>query len=886
MASHHEKQLTQITTSNRVIRVLVQRNINVFLQLYEETLKESEMKDLTIFHESQSEKIQSLRLEQLKLCASSNKTPLAFCGENSSGKTAFIHLFLGIGKTLASGDGPITARITKLTYATGDQACIRVYKNIRERILDEPEVSLAPFFAGDKPNWMAIANTVSTYIKRPKGMDEKSEEFDRWARCLVEIHLPSPILAQGIDVYDTPGFLIGDAPVLTENLHDLVELIHPTIVFMYGNPSTDDGTKSCFVAMKAALHNIDRTSLFFLNSKADLKTIDHWNEEMTREEFSSVLAEERSQRYQLLLRAPFLSDATLEGLPASIDQCSCFDICSTTWQFTKPCGPMMNETAIQRIIQWVVDGHSIRTVRGSQLILPMVDTFFDFLMKNQARTPDELFKLKSDAMAWASRCYQAFSCFTDRALTEVFSKISERFDRHKSPIATLFHDVRIFTEVTSEQILGAVHLAIIRPALHFAVTDCMANLRESIRSSPDLHLSFVHNALLVEALCIQEISDFTASIMEGHHSDKGLLYMVNTISTPIIACLSMVENNLWKIDIPVSEMNALSDQAGGTESRANREAGILRVLTMCQEKLKACERRLRAAVENSGRKQEKIFRALIEEHYNPDSPRLTCRLDTFNQLHRNSGRLMSIACELQTAQDMARFAGEIPHVHGDVIQSSVSPLFTVDWGAERSLNVKRLTFTLDQSNAVYQEVHYHRRVARLQHPHIFNLRYLYQHSIDDQTSELWMIFPPIFSTVNEYIRENLSLSVKQLLTWMVSVADALQTLHNHGLVHGSVGLRNIVLTEDGKVLLAHRVDEKNVIKRHDSANTAAGMAQDMKEFSILGKLMRSFTDSRETGDLVLSPFRDLMITCERFDDGESITAEFAYQKLQSMLSTL
>ena len=174
----------------------------------------------------------------------------------------------------------------------------------------------------------------------------------------------------------------------------------------------------------------------------------------------------------------------------------------------------------------------------------------------------------------------------------------------------------------------------------------------------------------------------------------------------------------------------------------------------------------------------------------------------------------------------------------------------------------------------------------LQHPHIFNLRYLYLHSIDDQTSELWMIFPPIFSTVNGYIRENLSLSVKQLLSWMVSIADALQTLHKHELIHRNVILRNILLTEDGKVVLSDQMDGGDINKRQDPIATPDGIRDDMKGFGTIGTLLSSFIATKERHAPILSDFTDLMASCTQINRDHSITAEFAHHKLQSMLSTV
>ena len=195
MANNYDEQRTETILFNRAIDDLVRRNVDEFLALRNKISIDAEQDGWKIFDDTQLAEIDGLRLEQLRVRAASKTSPVAICGENSSGKTAFIHLFLGIGRILPSGSGPITGRITKLTYAPGEHACCRVYKNLRDQTLDEAEVSLALFFAEDKPDWPEITQELAKYVTRPEEMDETSQDFDRWARCLVEIHLPSPLLA-------------------------------------------------------------------------------------------------------------------------------------------------------------------------------------------------------------------------------------------------------------------------------------------------------------------------------------------------------------------------------------------------------------------------------------------------------------------------------------------------------------------------------------------------------------------------------------------------------------------------------------------------------------------------------------------------------------------
>ena len=681
MANLHDEPLKNIISANRD---LVRRNIDEFLKLRDEIISEPQTRDLKIFRASQSEKIESSRLQQLRCWTSSDRIPIAFCGGISSGKTTFLHLFLGIGRILPSGDGPVTGRITKLTYAPSEQACIHVYKTIRDQTLDEAEVGLAPFFAGEKPDWLGVKQTLAKHVTRPEGMDETSEDFARWARCFVEIHLPSSILAQGFDVYDTPGNF-------AEVLHALVELIHPTLVFMYENPSFDEATTRSFVALKAALHGIDHPSIFFLNSKADLNRLRNWRINMNSEDFSSTLTDERARRYELLLLAPFLTPVPLESQPISTDPCRHFDICSAFSQIIKPFGPMMNETAVQRIIQFAVKEDSARANREIQLMLDEIDSFFDFSTTNHPRTPEELSALKTDAMNWTGRYFQAFTLYTDRFLTDLFANIFQRFDTDKRSIVELFRSHSWFSMITDQEVLEAVITTIVRPTVRRAVTECTTNLLKSIGSSQDLYPNIAHNEIFIDAISMQEMSSLTASLLEGEGTDTGLLYMVNTISIPIIACAAFLERHSLLNEAPSRRAETSLSVASRLRFLSNREAIIFPLMSRCREKLETQQLKLREAAQLSGQKQERMLRGLIEQQYNVASSRLLRHHEALQRLQHYSGRFTRIACELRAAQDMATFLAQTPKVHGDARQSSIFTTFTADWGHEKNLWVKKIT---------------------------------------------------------------------------------------------------------------------------------------------------------------------------------------------------
>ena len=892
MARNYEEQRTKVITSADVIDGLVRRSIEDFLELRATISRDSERNGWKIFDDTQLAEIEGLRLEQLRVRASSKTLGLAICGENSSGKTAFLHLFLGIGKILPSGDGPITGRISKLTYAPGDRACIRVYKTFRDLTLEEAEVSLAPFFVDENPDWLGVTQALAKHVTRPAGMDENSADFERWARCSVEIHLPSPTLAQGIDVYDTPGFLIGDAPVLTEILHDLVELIHPTILFMYGNPSIGDATQACFVAMRAALRDLDRSSIFFLNSKADLNRMSKCKKTMTNDEFSTVLAEERARRYELLMRAPFLANATLEGLPASIAQCQCFDLCSVNSQSIKPHGPTMNEKTMQHIVQFVLNGNSPMVTRACQLLLPIVDFFLELSTENYTPTPRPSLDSETSAIEWANRFFEKCISYVDRFVIDVLEKVSQVFDQEKSAITKLFASSDQFSKVTDKQVATALLLHVIRPTVRQTMSSCMDHLLSELRSSPDLHETMIANEILVEALGQQDLTDFTTSLFVDRRNEKGsatsILYMVNTTSIAMMACASTFENEFWE-DVSSSRARDMLTEENAREFRSQREMTVSRVLSKIQKKLAAEKSKLLEAVRLLGRRREWMLGLLIRKHYRDKSSRYVGRQDTLDHLQQYAGHFCQIECELIAAQSMAKFVGQTPLVVAQQDrQSTMCGDFTVDWGDEKNLTVKKLRqpLTGHSGGANYYQAHYHHRVARFRHPHIFNLRYLYLHSLDNQTSELWMIFPPIFSTMEQFFRENRSsVSLKQLLSWMVDIADALKVLHNNQLVHRNVILSNILLSQEGKALLANCgdwLDDGDLRKRRHPADTMDdGVHDDMKGFARVGKFLRQSVASSEISASVLLAVDDLLTSCD-----QPVTAESVQQKLASLLEAL
>ena len=889
-ASHHEDKLRTIINSNHQIRNSIQTHVHHFLQLREDLLHKSEIQQLPAYKDLLLPLIEGSTIEGLNIRVASERVQLAFCGENSSGKSAFIQTFLGIGKILPSGDGPVTARITKLTYAPGNQARVCVRKTLRDETLAEDPVDLSAFFVDEKPKWMEIKCVLEKHLKRRNDLEKTSAEFADWARCFVEIHIPSPVLASGIDVYDTPGFLLDDAPVLKEILRDLVELVHPTIVFMYENPSTDDATKGCFLVLKTALRDLDSGSIFFLNSKVDVTQMKKFKKDMKIDDFLRVLAEERTGRYRLLLQAPFFVNDRLEGLPSSIDECHCFDVCSGNSQIIKPYGPQMNGNTVQNIIQFVANNDLGVAIRIGRVVLPIIDAFFR-LLRTSARTPEEFVHLKDDVINWENEYFDTYETYTEHCLQELLNELIEGLESEEQAVIQPFLTTRLSIDSLEPVIQTAIRLQIIRPTIRNTFWKFVNSMLRYLETNFHQTSTVAFNDILKQALGRQEINDFAAQLLHLNDSKKPMtlcsLYMINTISTPILQCVRVLQ------DLDISHETARTrffEEKLELFSNQNRQERIARVvrkqlLTM-QTAIERQRGTMLQAMKLWGDNQKAIVRSLIDAQFQAIDPLIISHRDTVERLERYTSDLITVECGLRAAQDSAKFSGSQPEKQSSVGEYAMFSVFTVDWGMEKDLMVKKLR----ESNAVLNEAHYHLKVVSLRHPNILNVRYLYEHRLDDHTSELWMIFPPMISSLEQFLQQH-STSISTIMTikWTYEIVDALTALHGDGLVHRNVVLGNIFLTEDQCVLLADLTpwDEQcDISVRYQLSATPQGKNDDMKGLGQIGLYLSNCIEENESASAIVKEFRALMLQCFEACQKTPVRAQFVHEKLKSLIEML
>jgi serine/threonine protein kinase len=294
---------------------------------------------------------------------------------------------------------------------------------------------------------------------------------------------------------------------------------------------------------------------------------------------------------------------------------------------------------------------------------------------------------------------------------------------------------------------------------------------------------------------------------------------------------------------------------------------------------------MKEAVKLWGDQQKAVLRSLIEFNYQRVSPLLDTNQQTLKYLEQHIEDFIFIECELRAAQDMARFHGNELEIQSGEIKSTVYSIFTANWGDEKNLVVKKLSQPLpDQPNATFYEAHYHLKVTNLCHPNIIDIRYLYMNRVDEQNSEIWMIFPPLQNTLEQFLQQPTTLiSIETAIKWMNDIADALITLHRNDFVHRNIILSNIILGEDEHIMIADLGDwygDCNLSMRHNSSSTPGGMNDDMKGFGEIGLALITFVHRDETISTIIDEFSELMSKCADANQEKSVTAEFAQQKLK------
>jgi ribosome biogenesis GTPase A len=225
------------------------------------------------------------RLQSLETKLADDKLHLAVLGQMKRGKSSFINALLG-AEILPTGVLPVTAIITEIRYGPKPEAEI-VYSggDFREKITPEH---------------------LSTYITEA-GNPGNRKQVER-----VEVAYPSPLLANGIILIDTPG--IGSTHLHnTETTEQYLESVDGAIVVLSVDPPITEAESDFLKRMRG-----DIPKLFFILNKTDLvsendaSAIEQFLKvELDRLQFASPEIFPFSARYAL--KAKICPDSTPDG---------------------------------------------------------------------------------------------------------------------------------------------------------------------------------------------------------------------------------------------------------------------------------------------------------------------------------------------------------------------------------------------------------------------------------------------------------------------------------------------------------------------------------------------------------------------------------------------
>ncbi|CAF3679346.1 unnamed protein product [Rotaria sp. Silwood1] len=312
-------RLENILESNNVIKRSTLKTIKEYLDIQQRFFEKVE----SVFQQLRTiESVANIFLnDELRTLLNEfkpmEKVHLTICGYNSVGKTTFANEFLKCGNFLLTGIDAISALIIKFSYATANEACVIKY-------VAQPEIG------------------------------KMSDEFARWASQMIEIRVPSRVLQLGIDIYDSPGFLGEDPPILAENLLKLISSVRPSLIYLFDNPTVSDDSR-----------------------KYDILTILKDNEDGDIEDEDQLLNNEREKRYNLLINVTEISSTFLNGQHVLFDQCNCFDIFSSQGS-TDRMEDKMKQHAFDNIVRFAAEQDLHSTKQVICIVLDLIDDFFKF----------------------------------------------------------------------------------------------------------------------------------------------------------------------------------------------------------------------------------------------------------------------------------------------------------------------------------------------------------------------------------------------------------------------------------------------------------------------------------------------------------------------------
>jgi serine/threonine protein kinase len=785
---------------------------------------------------------------------------LAVCGYNNTGKTSFIHELLGLGDFLPAGEGAVTARIVKFSYTPAETACLIKYTSVNDSTEVGNREDLSNYFMSNitkKVRTKGLRKLIREHLARPEDMDKYSDAFAEWAKTFIEIRIPAPILELGLHIYDTPGFLGSDPPVLRDNLLDLVHRVHPTLVFLYDNAVVSDDSRKCYEKLKEALRSqLLGVDIFFLNTKADVAVIrknasnaddnddDADDTDADDDDDEKLLENERLYRYSLLLEVNEMkgdiNNANLDEQVPSLEKCQCFDIFSTV----SPADPMeklIKRRAIDRIINYAAEHDLKPTKLVINITHKAIDTFFDFVLITNRRSRDEWEKLRDEALEWGNHFFKQYRDIADHIAAEANRRLPQRFlekyedikersmkdcetggiqwnerldsvlsagssrryndfIRYRVYYRRLISMNRASRSHEQEFVDMLVERDVIKPILQQIISQESEHIKQTVnemftcyRNKNEL-LYAAHREVLID---IGDLSD------PNHISIQ--LTLIKTIVLAALNPLALVsfvlESLLILSALPIYFIYRNNANKHLEDRFLRRKQFVLSYLAKLENILSTMGDCIKKQMIEWIDDEHKKFRNKVNGYFKIVCRTIGDRQRAYELARSFAPRFARIECRLEANLNLAAHHGSRPVIHHQEVLGT-GGFFNVhpaSWDGKNELVAKKLRDHITNQDFAYLEAHFHRTVTSLNISHMVHLKYLYE----ENDSSLYLLLPRYDTDLHSFLETNMKkMTADKAIQISRDIAGVIAHMHAHDLVHRDIKVQNILMDKQEQVYLA------------------------------------------------------------------------------------
>ncbi len=831
------QRITEILQSNNAIKKSTSQIVKEYLQFQKQffdkvgstfQILETVQSVADIFLTGEQERL-------LKEFEPLEKVQLAICGYNSVGKTTLVHELLECGSFLPTGIGAVSARIVKFSYAPANEACLIKYQSKSNPNESEEKVDLSSHFISPKGkiNTKTLKETIKKYVARPHDMNPMLDEFEKWASHLIEIRIPSPFLQHGIDIYDTPGFLNTDPPILAKNLLELISSKRPSIVYLYDNAVVSDDSRKCFEQLQLALHlHFQGTAIFFLNTKADVLTIrkdagddyegdDELHGPKKEEPEDRLLNNEREKRYKLLLNVSEMSSTILGGKHLPVDQCDCFDIFSSQGS-TDPMETKIKTHAMNSIIDFAAE-HDLRSTKQIiNIILGTIDDFFDFVLVTNRRSTTEWKKIYERTIQWYNEYFTEYQSHIDEIVKEAKTRLPTKFSQQCDDIEkrALPHCVttrweQIYTYALNGDRLGflssstainyinmVVENEVIKPVLHEITLKISKNTKEKIDRTKK-SLESTKNELLMAAYRAVMMNSDEYGAFYPSSSFNLITKMGILLAAPALLISATLNYGLHTYMSLISKRSRTLVDIEIYKIEWERKAAVHKYILDLQENLGEMSKLIKENMQKWLEKNRIDFISKVDRYYSLVHQTLKEREVAYKLAREFAPRFAQFECSLVANLDLAKHHGRPLTIQRDTFlgQGGFFNIFPATWDSEQNFVVKELINPTEDRDIACLEAHFHRTVTRLDIAHMVPLEYLYETVKDPQ--QFVVVLRRYPQSLHSYLMKHMKeMTIDKAVQISLDISRAIALMHNYELVHRDVKVHNILLDANDQVYLA------------------------------------------------------------------------------------